>query len=191
MGVDQGAPDLGPPDDRHQQAQRGPDVRVVYVDNDPIVQVHSRALLANHPGVVALHHDIRDPAGVLEHPAVRAHLDFDRPIALLMISVLHFVDPGVAPKATRRYIRALPPGSYVAASMASTEGVDPALIAHLESVYRQSASPLIMRTRAQVEELFDTATMLPPGLVDVGQWCNPDPDVTVLGGMLAGLARKD
>jgi hypothetical protein len=168
-----------------------PEARVVYVDNDPIVMVHSRALLATHPGVVAVQHDLREPSRVLDDPIVGRIIDFRRPLGLLMIAVLHFVDPGVAPMVVRQYARRLPPGSYLAASMATTEGVDPALIAHLESVYRKSSSPLYVRSRAQIEELFEGLSLLEPGPADLGCWGSQDVAVPAVTGVLAGIGRKD
>lgn len=186
-----------------------PEARVAYVDNDPVVMVHSRALLAGNSGVVAVLQDLRDPAGVFDNPVVKRVIDFSRPVGLLMTAVLHFVDPGIAPMVVRRYVRRLPPGSYLAASMATTEGVDPAVVRHVESVYRRSPTPCHLRSRAQIEELFDGWDLLEPGLVDLGPWVgeavrattgrrhdrhdrhDPAPGRPGLGtGILAAIARK-
>ncbi len=173
----------------HEMARQvHPDARVVYVDNDPVVMVHSRALLATRPGVVAVEHDLRTPSLVLDDPLVAEVIDFDRPVGLLMVAVLHFVDPGVAPVAVHQYTRRLVPGSYLVASMATTVGVDRAVAAHLEGVYRQSPSPLYLRSRAQIEELFDGFTLLGQGLTEVTAWAlEPEP---VVCGVLAGIGRK-
>jgi hypothetical protein len=181
-----------------------PEARVAYVDSDPVVMVHSRALLARHPGVVAVPHDLREPARVMDDPIVNKVIDFSRPVGLLMIAVLHFVEPRVAPMVVHQYVRRLVPGSYLAASVATTEGVDPSVVAHLESVYEQSASPLHMRSRAQIEELFDGLALLEPGLVDVGYWAGQAGHSRHGGrgarrrrtrrgvvGVLAGIARRD
>src|SRR4051812_48721261 len=102
----------------HQAAQRiNPDVRVVYVDNDPSVVAHGRALLEENELTRFSPADLTDPDEVLSDPAVREHLDWDRPIALLQLGTLHHYVGDVPPAAImQRYIDALPMGSYVALS---------------------------------------------------------------------------
>src|SRR5690242_1194680 len=76
----------------HEIAQNvHPHAKVVYVDNDPIVMAHNRALRSRWPGVLTVLRDLREPASVMDSPEVRNHLDFDRPIGLLFVAVLHFV----------------------------------------------------------------------------------------------------
>lgn len=166
-----------------------PQARVAYVDNDPVVMVHCRALLAGQPGVVAVPHDLREPARVLDDPMVNKVIDFRRPVGLLMTAVLHFVDLGVAPMVVHQYVRRLVPGSYLAASMATTEGIDPSAVAHLEAVYARTPSPLHVRSRAQIEELFDGLELPGPGLVDLNRWAARRRWAPP-SGALAGIARK-
>jgi hypothetical protein len=155
----------------HEVAQQvNPDARVIYVDNDPIVMAHNRALKAPRRGVLALDRDLRQPSSVLDSPEVRAHLDFDRPIGLLFISVLHFVRRELATEVVKQFCRGLAPGSYLAISTACSDGMDRALIDRLEAVYAASAAPFMLRSAAQVEQLFEGVELLDPGLVDVTQW---------------------
>ncbi len=101
-----------------------PDSRIVYVDNNPIVLAHARALLASGPqGMTAyLDADIRDPESVLSHPVTRGTLDFTKPIALILVAVLHFVPDEDEPKRiVQTLVDALPPGSYLVASHATAE----------------------------------------------------------------------
>ncbi len=173
----------------HEVARRAcPDARAVYVDHDPMVLAYNRALLARERGVTTVMHDLRDPAAVLSDPAVRAVIDLDRPVGLLMFAVLHFVDLVLAPEVVRSYLRRLAPGSYLAASAATSEGGDPAAIEQVTEVYRHSSSPVYFRTRAQIEEFFEGLTLVEPGLVDVGQWRNGHG--TLSSRVLAGVGRK-
>jgi SAM-dependent methyltransferase len=157
----------------HEIAQRvHPDARVVYIDNDPIVMAHNRALRGRKPGVLTLDRDLHQPASVLESPEVRAHLDFERPIGLIFAAVLHFVRLEAAVEVVNEFRRGLPPGSYLAISAACSDGMDAALIDRLASVYASSPAPMVLRTTAQIEELFAGVELLEPGLVDVTQWRN-------------------
>jgi len=152
----------------HEVARRiRPDATVVYVDNDPVVMAHNRALLVEDDRVVTVRQDLRDPAAVLDHPVVRGVLDLDRPVGLLMIAVLHFVDPGAAPLITSRYYAALPPGSQVAITIGTRDGVAPESLAAGERVYARSNAPVHLRTMSQVTELLDGLIPIPPGIVDV------------------------
>jgi len=144
-----------------------PNATAVYVDNDPIVMSHNRALLATDERVLTVPHDLRDPASVLDDPQVRGLLDFDRPIGLLMIAVLHFVDLGSAPVIASRYYRQLAPGSQVAISAGTRDGVPEEAVASAERVYAASSAPFVFRTHAQVEQLFDGLRLEAPGVHDV------------------------
>ena len=93
-------------DNVHQVAGRvNPEVRTVYVDVDPIVLVHARALLADSPRTIVVEGDIREPEKILGHADVRAHLDFSRPVAVVMCAILHFVDDHEDPRGIVRTSR--------------------------------------------------------------------------------------
>jgi S-adenosyl methyltransferase len=98
----------------HEIAQAiAPDARVVYVDNDAMVVTHSRALLAGD-NTLAIHADLREPEAVLGHPKVRELIDFDQPIALLLVAILHFIPDDEDPLGiVARFRDALPTGSYL------------------------------------------------------------------------------
>jgi hypothetical protein len=178
LGIDQFL-DLGSgiptsPNVHEVAAPLQPAAKVVYVDNDPIVMTYNRALREPRPGVLALNHDLRGPKAIFDDPALRDHLDLDRPVGLLLVAVLHFVRREMAIKVVQQYRRLLPPGSYLAISAICSDGMDPALVEHLESVYQTSSSPLIVRSTAQVEQLFDGTRLIEPGLVDATQWRNDE-----------------
>ena len=165
-------------DNTHEVAQRvNPAARVVYVDNDPIVLAHARALMAGHGmgATTAIQADLRDPAAILAHPEVRAALDFDRPIGLLLIAVLHFVTEDDGPEAILKTLRdALPPGSYLAVSHATTDFLtqeELELMRDAKDLYKnRSTSQIAPRTRERVTELLTGFDLVEPGLVPGPEW---------------------
>jgi hypothetical protein len=170
----------------HEVAQQvHPDARVVYVDNDPIVMAHNRALRSRRPGVLTLQQDLRQPASIMDAPEVRKHLDLNRPVGLLFVAVLHFVRRELAIEVVNQFRRSLPANSYLAISTACADGMDPDLITRLEQVYSNSPAPMVLRTTDQVEQLFDGTDLLEPGVTDVTRWRadgNPLP-IRILSGV--------
>jgi hypothetical protein len=174
----------------HEIAQQAvPAARVVYVDNDPIVLAHARALLTSSPqGQVAyIPADMRDAAAVLAAPELTATLDLTRPAALLLLSTLHLVtDPVEARELLGRYVAALAPGSYVALSVATVDSYSAATGDEMKSVLRSHGIPVLQRTRAEVTTLFDGLELVDPGVVLVSQW-RPDADTLPPAGTQVGL----
>jgi hypothetical protein len=172
----------------HEVAQQvHPEARVVYVDNDPIVMAHNRALRSPRPGVLALDRDLRQPASIMDSKPVRDHRDIDKPYGLLFIAVLHFVRRELGVEVVKQFWRALPPGSYVAISTACSDGMEASVIDRLEAVYSQSAAPFVLRSRSQVEQLFDGLELLEPGAVDVTQWRGDGTPLPIR--ILSGVAK--
>jgi hypothetical protein len=173
----------------HETAQAAqPAARVVYVDNDPIVLTHSRAdRRASDTHVVQA--DIRDPAAVLAK--VNGLLDFSRPVAVLMISVLHFVGGDIRPL-LEDYKRAVPPGSWLAISHAASDGADAGQVAEVASAYGHGPADPQARTTAEIRALFTGWNLRqdPPGLADVRQWAQFPADSPVRLRMPAGTAVK-
>jgi len=151
-------------------AETYPEARVVYVDIDPIVTSHARALLATLPTVVSVQQDLRQPAAILQDPAVRSLIDFSRPVGLLLVGVLHFVSFDVGTGMVRTYLNALAPGSHLALSAASREGMAPEAVRRMEEVGATLASGAFMRSMAQVEELFEGLDLVEPGITEVSRW---------------------
>jgi len=160
----------------HEIALRAaPDARVVYVDNDAVAVEHSLAILDGNERTAVVHADLRDPESVLADPALTGLLDLDRPVAVLMVAVLHFVPDEADPAAVvSRFRDATVPGSYLAISHA-TAGEQPDRAAEHRGLYRRTATPMTMRTRAQITPLFDGYELVEPGLVYLPQW-RPEPD---------------
>jgi hypothetical protein len=199
LGVDRfvdigtGIPTVG---NTHETAQLvRPDARVAYLDNDPIVLVHSRALLAGAGrGTVTVRQaDLREPAAILADPVVRELLDAGQPVALLLFAVLHFVDDADDPYAiVRQLVDALPSGSFLALSHATGDFTDPAQAAKGPMVYRSATAQLSLRSKERVQRFFDGLEMLEPGLVTAPQW-RPDQAAAAEDAEIAiwaGVARK-
>jgi S-adenosyl methyltransferase len=179
----------------HEIAQRAdPATRVVYLDNDPIVLSHARALLTDDKATFAADGDLRDPEGILASPDVRKHLDWDRPIGLLLCGILHYIlDEENPAELMSTLYGALPSGSYVFIHhLMDTE--DPAS-ATLQAQMRSGLGRGQCRTLAQIRDLFAGLELVEPGLVLVSDW-RPDPgtpgvlDHPVLKLAAAGVARK-
>ncbi|WP_344952410.1 SAM-dependent methyltransferase [Actinomadura miaoliensis] len=175
-------------DNVHQVARRHvPDARVAYVDFDPMVLAHARALVKPDEGVTYIHSDIRDVDTVLK--GARGLLDLSRPVALLAIAVLHFVPDEDDPAGlVATYARELASGSRVAISCASTEDVSPELVNRIRSVYDNAPSPLYLRPRDRIRGLFGDLELLEPGLVHVTDWPVPSGAARLPLTMLGGVA---
>ena len=182
----------------HEVAQAvQPSARVVYVDNDPIVLAHGRALLASTPeGKCAyLQADIQDPEYILRHPLTRDTLDFGQPVALILNAVLHFFadeeEPG---KIVAIMLAALPSGSHVAASHGTREYSPPQRVDGGVRAYQQGGMPVHMRDGSEFASLaFTGLTLVPPGVVAVSEWRRepgtiPPPAAEV--GINGAVARK-
>ncbi|WP_043664481.1 SAM-dependent methyltransferase [Streptomyces xylophagus] len=161
----------------HEVAQAAsPGARVVYVDNDPVAVAHSTSLLADNPDADIVDGDIRRPADVLSSPQVRKLIDFDQPVAVLMITILHFITPAEDPAGIVAAFRdALPDGSWLALSHATNQD-RPDTAAAVGQLYRSKAtSPVTARSYEEILALFDGFDLVAPGLTYVPLW-RPDPE---------------
>ncbi|PJE99363.1 SAM-dependent methyltransferase [Streptomyces carminius] len=177
----------------HQVAQEiNPEARVVYVDNDPIVLAHGRALLENDDRTVVVTADIREPDFLLNHPDVAGMLDTTRPVGLIMNAVIHhLLDEENPDGLVETYKKWLPPGGYLllthfCSSTPEARG--------LESVLRQALGRGRLRSMAQIAGFFEGLEMVEPGVVYLPYW-HPDEPVKApldIAGLLVagGLGRK-
>ncbi|REF00306.1 SAM-dependent methyltransferase [Thermomonospora umbrina] len=175
----------------HEVAQRvNPDARIVYVDNDPSVVVHARALMEGQGSVEFVRGDARDVPGILNAPGTRSLIDFERPVAALLVAVLHFVADEEDPaRIVADLAGACPPGSHVVLAHATTEDCDPRLQAHIEESYANSpTTTLRLRSRSAIEVML---TKVEPGLVQAHQWRVAEPPDGGPLRVLAGVARVD
>jgi len=170
---------LPAPDNTHEVAQRiAPDARVVYVDNDPIVMVHARALLQGDPrGRTAyLEADIRDPQVILQHPSLQEALDLRRPVGLLLVTTLHFVhDDALVADVVRQLLDPLPPGSYLVLTHGTMDFSTPQGIAAYEKMFAAGGTDVRARPKTTIERYFTEAGLeiVDPGIVPVSDW-RPD-----------------
>jgi hypothetical protein len=169
-----------------------PDARVVYVDHDPIVVAHNDALLATRDGVITIRADVRDPDAVLAEEALAKCIDFDEPVAVLLLGVLHFISLDEdAQGIIARFRQRMAPGSYLAVSLGTSDGADPEMLAEATQTYAAARMPFTLRSRAQIMDLFDGFSLIEPGLVSLPEW-RPDSntDRTPLKGpTLGGVAE--
>jgi S-adenosyl methyltransferase len=177
----------------HQVAQvTEPRSRVVYVDNDPVVVSHARALLCTAPGICAIGGDLRDPAGILDHPDVRAVVDLGEPVAVVLSAVLHFLPEEDSPdKLVEMLQAAMAPGSYLVMSHATGEDIGPKAAGQVQELYAGTTAPIVLRSRADIARFFEGLQLVPPGIGDVAAWragATPtEPGRTIV---LGGVGRK-
>ncbi|GAA5197724.1 SAM-dependent methyltransferase [Rugosimonospora acidiphila] len=187
LDIGSGIPTLG---NVHEVAQdAAPEARVVYVDIDPVAVEHGRAILAANPRAVSIEGDLRRPGEILYHPDVVEMLDFSQPVAVLMIAVLHFVSDDDNPAGIVSEIRdALVSGSYLAMSHGTPVEAD---VQTISTMYKQTTTPLHLRTVDAVGSLMTGLDLVEPGIVPVSEW-HPDPADTVVAhpGVLAAVGRK-
>jgi hypothetical protein len=159
----------------HQVAQRvAPEARIVYVDNDPLVLTHARALLTSTPEGATdyVDADLRDPDKILE--AAAATLDFTRPVALMLMGILgHIADYDEARSIARRLLDPLPSGSYLALND-GTNVISKAFEQAQEGYNQSGAVPYVLRSPEQIAGFFEGLEMVEPGLVSCPRW-RPDP----------------
>jgi SAM-dependent methyltransferase len=168
--------------------QADPRARVAYVDNDPVVISHARALLATSPGVIAVPGDMRDPAAILGDDGLTGLIDLAEPACVIMSGVLHFADPATARRVTAAFARVLAPGSYLIISVGSG---NPAEGDNFASAY--TAAQLYIHPLDDIVSFFAGLELVPPGVVPVMYWNGDGAPVDRwprTATFLGGVARK-
>ena len=170
-----------------------PEVRVVYIDNDPVVLAHGRALLADEVTTTVVQADLRHPDGIFDNPEVRALLDFDQPVAVFLASILHHFDDSDDPWALSRKIRdRISSGSYMLITHFYDSG-DPVCREVEQALLEGGLGSGWFRTKEQIERFFEGMDVLEPGVVAANEW-RPDAetptDSTTHHLLAGGLARK-
>lgn len=152
----------------HQVAQSiVPDARAVYVDNDPTVLAHARAMTERDPGIAYIQDDIRNADAILNHPATLELIDPTQPVGVLLVTTLHYI-PDDPAGLVERYLRDVAEGSFVAISHACSDGADPEM---LEALKQPVFGGLTPRPAGQILALFGQRELVDPGhLVDVRHW---------------------
>jgi len=179
----------------HEIAQQvNPAARVVYVDNDPIVLAHAHARLTSAPlGRVAyIHADLRETQSVLNAPDLMATLDLSRPVGLFILSTLHIIpDADEARELLSSYVAPLASGSFVALSVAVSDGLSPEASDGAISVLSDRGISILRRTSAEFGTLFEGLELIEPGVVPVNQWRPDDPEAELAQvDLYCGVARK-
>jgi SAM-dependent methyltransferase len=170
-----------------------PDARVVYLDIDPVAVAHGRAILAGNERVSMLQEDLRRAGHIVNHPEVRRLLDFDQPMAVLLVAMLHLIpdtdDPG---RRVTQLRDAIAPGSYLVISHGTAESRPQATVEGVQ-VLQRCGVPATLRGREQVARFFAGFELVEPGIVWAPQW-RPDagelddhPERSI---MIAGVGRK-
>jgi hypothetical protein len=181
-------------DNTHEVAQRvAPDSRVVYVDNDPLVLTHARALLASTPAGACdyIDADLREPERILE--AASRTLDFSQPVALMLVTILlHIIDDEEAYAIVRRLVDRLAPGSYLVVVHDTADIHGEEIRRAMQFFMDQGGQPLVARSREEITRFFDGLELVEPGVVTTARW-RPEPKP--LGepeevSQFAGVARK-
>ncbi|MFF8996697.1 SAM-dependent methyltransferase [Streptomyces achromogenes] len=174
LDIGSGIPTFG---NVHEVAQAAvPGARVVYVDHDPVAVAHSEAVLADNGDADVIAADLLKPQEILTSPRLERLIDLKRPVALLLVAILHFVDDADDPYGAVAELReALAPGSLLILTHATYEGIPlPAERAEgAVDVYKDIRNPLIMRSRDEVARFFEGYDMVEPGLVQMPHW-RPD-----------------
>jgi O-methyltransferase involved in polyketide biosynthesis len=196
VDIGSGIPTVG---NVHEIAEKlDPAAATVYIDLDPIAVTHSRHLLAGDPRATVLRADLRDPGELLAQLRQAGVVDLGQPVALLLVSVLHFVPGDEAYTCVAALLDAVAPGSWLAVSHSSVEGfasLEKDDFDSAEGAYKKTTTPVGLRTRAEILRFFDGLALAEPGLVWVPRWRPDEPTGPFAGephrsGMLAALGRK-
>jgi SAM-dependent methyltransferase len=194
LDIGSGIPTFG---NVHEVAQKASaESRVVYVDHDPVAVSHSRAVLDGNEQAGVVSADLRKPQQILDSPETTGLLDLERPVALLLVAVLHFLEDEDDPQSAVAELRdALAPGSLVIVTHASYEGipVPKEQAGGAVDVYQNIRNPLVMRSREEIARFFEGYEMVEPGLVSMPLWRPDTPaeqeDPYAFAGF-AGVGRK-
>jgi hypothetical protein len=198
IDIGSGLPTVG---NTHEVVQGvAPGARVVYVDNDPLVRLHSEALLTGTSTIKVILGDLRDPDGILGDPGLRELIDFAEPTGLLMTGVMMFVADGSDPWGlVGRYVRQLVPGSYLSLSHLSADHKSPRAVQGFRAVFDTATEQLYFRSKPEVERFFTGLELVPPydgaepGLSYAGIWGAEDVAMADTDGsrwLWCGVARR-
>jgi SAM-dependent methyltransferase len=195
LDIGSGIPTVG---NVHEIAQLAdPTCRVVYVDVDPVAISHTRQILAGNERATVVRGDFRRPDEILAADELRRMLDFDQPIALILVAVLHFIHDSDDPAGIiRRFHDALVPGSHLVIAHGSrdTEGMPRENLHSAREMYQRSVAQVSLRSQAEVTDLFAGWNLLPPGVVWIPHWRPDDPILTtdpfLPNAGYAGVGRK-
>lgn len=174
--------------------EMAPDSHVVYVDNDPIVLAHARALLQSSPEGATAYVDanMHDPDAILDSPEFRDLIDLNRPVGLMVIGIMHFILPPDDRRLVQHLLDPLPSGSYLAMTI-GTADFAPEEVGRVAEEYRQQNMPMALRDLRTATSFFDGLELQEPGVTQVHSW-RPGPEQNGVDGrdiaMYGAVARK-
>ncbi len=167
-----------------------PAARVVYIDNDPVVAAHNAALLANDDGLISIMGDLRQPEEILADRRLRTVIDFDEPVGLLCVAVLHLVTDEQDPAGiVARFAEHMAPSSHIAVCQFSADS-DSTGITQFEEIYANGPISVTFRPRDQILHFFDGLELLPPGVVEVEDWRPDTQSFATRLKIVGGVGRK-
>jgi hypothetical protein len=167
---------------------------VVYVDNDPVVVAHARALLSVEGFSIAIQGDLRDPRRIMEDPDLRSFLGRDQPVCIVLAAILHFLGDSDANTAVTYLKGVIPDGSMLVISHATADDATKEQAETVRSVYSQRVTtPIRLRTRAEIQHFFDGFELVEPGITDIRTWHpgkpQPQPETQMIGYGGVGVKR--
>ena len=169
LDIGSGLPAAGPV--HHLAREHCPDPHVAYIDHDPVVIAHARALLADSPHITAIPADLRHPRSLLTTREIRDVIDLSQPAGVLLVAVLHFLADADRPHDLVQAITArLAPGSYIALSHVTADHLAPGAAQAAAAAYDGASAPGVTRTREDIERFLDGLELIPPGITDVNAW---------------------
>lgn len=178
----------------HEIAQRvSREARVVYVDNDPVVAAHGRALLAEDGSTTIIERDIREPDEILGDPALKNLVDLREPVAVLFVAVLHFIsDTEHAARIVQRFREVMAPGSYLVIAH-GTRAAGTAAVSKMTETYDTATKKVSLRDPAEIVRFFDGFDLVEPGAVHLPWWhpeIEPHPEPRPTKWHFGGVARR-
>jgi hypothetical protein len=168
-----------------------PDARVVYVDNDPVVASHCRAVCDGDKGLGFIEGDIRAPQDILNDLPLTGIIDLAEPAAFLCAAVLHFVPDEDQPKGIVAALRwRMASGSYLVISHGAADAASKSVLSEIADVYQGATAPAVPRTAKEIREFFTGLDLVEPGLVDARRWRSDMKEKVTKVRLLAGVGRK-
>ena len=186
LDIGSGLPSMGNVHEIAQEKNR--DTRIAYVDYDPVVISHAQNRLADEKNVIAIEGDLRQPEDIINSPMLKGTINFEQPVAVTLVAILHFLEDKDAHQAVRYLKDVMAPGSYLVISHATPDDARDGEAEQIVGVYKHASANLHIRTKDQISRFFEGLELVPPGVVAAGNWRSKSPAQRVV--CYAGAAKK-